>query len=47
MNTPDLQVYGESDMPARIQASRLDGWYLEVGWPRRKNNADGWPTTPK
>jgi 4a-hydroxytetrahydrobiopterin dehydratase len=44
---PDDQpkVYGDEEIPAKIQAESLDGWYLEDGWLRRKYNTDGWPST--
>ena len=45
MSKPDLKVYAESDIAARLQELHLDGWYLEDGWLRRKYNTDGWPTT--
>jgi 4a-hydroxytetrahydrobiopterin dehydratase len=45
MSKPDLKVYAESDIAARLQELHLEGWYLEDGWLRRKYNTDGWPTT--
>jgi 4a-hydroxytetrahydrobiopterin dehydratase len=39
------RVYTGADIDAKIQENRLDGWYLEDGWLRRKYNTDGWPTT--
>src|SRR5438552_15872219 len=40
-----LKVYDQTEIAAKIQELRLDGWYLEDGWLRRKYNTDGWPTT--
>ena len=45
MSKQDVKVYADADVPARIQELRLEGWYLEDGWLRRKYNTDGWPTT--
>lgn len=39
------KVYTEEEAAARIAELKLDGWYLEKGWLRRKYNTDGWPTT--
>jgi 4a-hydroxytetrahydrobiopterin dehydratase len=38
-------VYDPNDIPTRLEALGLDGWYLEDGWLRRKYSTDGWPTT--
>ena len=38
-------VYDNDDIPVRLEALGLDGWYLEDGWLRRKYATDGWPTT--
>lgn len=40
-----LRVYGEAEIPAKLQEMGLKDWYLEEGWIRRKFNTDGWPTT--
>ena len=40
------KVYTEAEIAEEIKGRRLDGWYLEDGWLRRKYNTDGWPTTP-
>jgi 4a-hydroxytetrahydrobiopterin dehydratase len=45
MSKTQLPVYADADVPGRIQALNLEGWYLEDGWLRRKYNTDGWPTT--
>jgi 4a-hydroxytetrahydrobiopterin dehydratase len=45
MSDEKLHVYGETDIPAKVAEHRLDGWYLEDGWLRRKYTTDGWPTT--
>lgn len=45
MAKQDLKVYSEDEVRARIEELRLDGWYLEDGWLRRKYSTDGWPTT--
>ena len=39
------KTYSDAEIQAKIQELRLDGWYLEDGWLRRKYNTDGWPTT--
>src|SRR5428012_4291 len=39
------KVYSDQEIAAKIAELRLDGWYLEDGWLRRKYNTDGWPTT--
>jgi 4a-hydroxytetrahydrobiopterin dehydratase len=45
MSAPKPKVYGESEIPAKLQELGLSDWYLEEGWLRRKYNTDGWPTT--
>ena len=40
-----LKPYSDEEVEAKIEEHRLDGWYLEDGWLRRKYNTDGWPTT--
>ena len=45
MDKQGSTVYGEEEVRARIQELRLDGWYLEDGWLRRKYNTDGWQAT--
>ena len=40
-----LKVYSNEEVGAKIKELKLDGWYLEDGWLRRKYNTDGWPTT--
>jgi 4a-hydroxytetrahydrobiopterin dehydratase len=40
-----LKAYSDEEVEAKIAEHRLDGWYLEDGWLRRKYNTDGWPTT--
>ena len=45
MDRKDQKVYGAEEVAGRIQELRLEGWYLEDGWLRRKYNTDGWPTT--
>jgi 4a-hydroxytetrahydrobiopterin dehydratase len=39
------KVYGDEEIPAKLQELGLENWYLEDGWIRRKYNTDGWPTT--
>ena len=39
------KVYTDAEIAEEIKGRRLDGWYLEDGWLRRKYNTDGWPTT--
>src|SRR4051812_24286644 len=41
----DLKVYSNEEVRARIKELKLDGWYLEDGWLRRKYNTDGWRST--
>ena len=45
MATKELPVIPDEQIAARIAEAKLDGWYLEDGWLRRKYNTDGWPTT--
>jgi 4a-hydroxytetrahydrobiopterin dehydratase len=40
-----LATYSDEQVEAKIVEQRLDGWYLEDGWLRRKYNTDGWPST--
>jgi 4a-hydroxytetrahydrobiopterin dehydratase len=40
-----LAVYGDDEIPSKVQELGLENWYLEDGWLRRKFNTDGWPTT--
>jgi 4a-hydroxytetrahydrobiopterin dehydratase len=44
MDKPE-KVYTEAEIADKIKERRLEGWYLEDGWLRRKFNTDGWPTT--
>ena len=39
------KVYETDEIETLIKQHRLEGWYLEDGWLRRKYNTDGWPTT--
>jgi 4a-hydroxytetrahydrobiopterin dehydratase len=39
------KVYSNDEVAARIAEHKLDGWYLEDGWLRRKYTTDGWPVT--
>ena len=45
MARQELPVIPDDQIPAKIAAAKLDGWYLEDGWLRRKYTTDGWPTT--
>lgn len=45
MAKADEKVYSDDEVAARIAELKLDGWYLENGWLRRKYYTDGWPTT--
>src|SRR5262245_17507054 len=45
MSEPNLKVYSDAEIAAKIASDGLDAWYLEDGWLRRKYNTDGWPTT--
>jgi 4a-hydroxytetrahydrobiopterin dehydratase len=40
-----IPVYSDDEVTRRIEDEKLDGWYLEDGWLRRKYSTDGWPTT--
>src|SRR5438270_4099495 len=39
------KTYTDAEIAEKIQEHKLDGWYLEDGWLRRKYSTDGWPTT--
>ncbi len=39
------KVYSNDEVEAKVQELKLDGWYLEDGWLRRKYNTDGWRAT--
>ena len=43
--TDKLKTYSTEEAEARIRELKLDGWYLEDGWLRRKYNTDGWRGT--
>ena len=45
MPDKQLTVYSAEQVPAKLKEWKLDDWYLEEGWLRRKYNTDGWPTT--
>ena len=45
MDKQELKVYAEPEIAARLAELKLDGWYLEDGWLRRKYNTDGWQAT--
>src|SRR5215813_14380593 len=45
MDKQNLKVYSEAEVPARIAEAKLDGWYLEDGWLRRKYTTSGWQAT--
>jgi 4a-hydroxytetrahydrobiopterin dehydratase len=45
MPDKDLPVIPDDQIPAKIAGAKLEGWYLEDGWLRRKYVTDGWPTT--
>jgi 4a-hydroxytetrahydrobiopterin dehydratase len=40
-----LNVYGDEEAQAKLVELKLDGWYLEDGWLRRKYTTDGWRGT--
>ena len=40
-----LHVYADAEVPVKLEELKLNGWYLEDGWLRRKYTTDGWPTT--
>jgi 4a-hydroxytetrahydrobiopterin dehydratase len=37
--------YSDDEVQAKIQEHKLEGWYLEDGWLRRKYSTDGWQAT--
>lgn len=39
------RTYTDEEARSQIAERKLDGWYLEDGWLKRKFNTDGWPTT--
>jgi 4a-hydroxytetrahydrobiopterin dehydratase len=39
------KTYTEDEIKAKLKELRLDEWYLEEGWLRRKYTTDGWPIT--
>src|SRR5712692_8290023 len=45
MPEKQLKVYNDQEIQAKLKEAKLDEWYLEDGWLRRKFNTDGWPTT--
>src|SRR5262245_58144686 len=45
MSKEKLHVYTEAEIPTKLKELKLDAWYLEDGWIRRKLTTDGWPTT--
>src|SRR5437867_6849851 len=45
MATKELPVIPDDQVAAKIAQTKLDGWYMEDGWLRRKYTTDGWPTT--
>ena len=45
MATEEKKTYSDDEVQAKIAEPKLDGWYLEDGWLRRKYNTDGWPST--
>ena len=45
MAKADEKVYSDEEVTARITELKLEGWYLENGWLRRKYYTDGWPIT--
>ncbi len=42
---PKPKVYTEEEISAKLADARLDDWFLEDGWIRRKYNTDGWQAT--
>ena len=40
-----LTPYTDEEVEAKIAELGLDGWNLDDGRQRRKNNTDGWPST--
>jgi 4a-hydroxytetrahydrobiopterin dehydratase len=45
MAEPTQKLYSDAEVQAKLKELRLEDWYLEDGWLRRKYNTDGWPTT--
>lgn len=45
MAEKQITVYSEAEIPAKLKELKLDDWYLEDGWLRRKYNTDGWQAT--
>jgi 4a-hydroxytetrahydrobiopterin dehydratase len=45
MSTEKPHVCSESEITAKLTEAGLSDCYYEEGWPRRKYNTDGWPTT--
>jgi 4a-hydroxytetrahydrobiopterin dehydratase len=41
----DEKTYTEAEIPGKLAAEGLAGWYLEDGWIRRKFTTEGWTTT--
>ena len=39
------KTYSEDEIKAKLKELRLDQWYLEDGWLRRKYTTGGWPIT--
>lgn len=39
------KVYGDDEVPGRLEQAGLDGWRLQDGVLRRDYATDGWPTT--
>src|SRR5260370_7118676 len=44
-NKPKPKVYTDAEILVKLRDSRLEDWYLEDGWLRRKYNTDGWQAT--
>src|SRR6266849_10136921 len=42
---PKPEVYNDAEILAKQRDCRLEDWYLEDGWLRRKYNTDGWQAT--
>jgi 4a-hydroxytetrahydrobiopterin dehydratase len=40
-----LKGYTEAEAVARLAELKLDKWFVENGWIRRKYRTDGWQTT--
>ena len=45
MDRKELPIIPDEQIAACIAEAKLDGWYLEDGWLRRKYVTDGWATT--